>query len=85
MPAMTTHQSLRMTPLLAHQEFEDARVETDPEIINKLIITGRDAVQRTVESFMRKRSQIIQEEAAAQERCSLRATQLISTAAWMND
>ncbi|KXZ45344.1 hypothetical protein GPECTOR_56g441 [Gonium pectorale] len=35
----------------ARKEFEAARYEPDPEIINKLIITGRDCVQRTVESF----------------------------------
>jgi hypothetical protein len=50
------------------QEYEDARIETDPEIVNKLIITGREAVQRTVESFMKKRAAIIDEEAAAQDR-----------------
>ncbi|KAG2444674.1 hypothetical protein HXX76_001418 [Chlamydomonas incerta] len=35
----------------ARQEFEAARFEPDPEIINKLIITGRDCVQRTIEAF----------------------------------
>ncbi|KAG2495570.1 hypothetical protein HYH03_006170 [Edaphochlamys debaryana] len=35
----------------ARQEYEAARFEPDPEIINKLIITGRDCVQRTMESF----------------------------------
>lgn len=49
------------------KEYEDARFETDPEIINKLIITGRDCVQRTIEGFMKRRQQIINEEAAMQE------------------
>ncbi|KAG2449046.1 hypothetical protein HYH02_005795 [Chlamydomonas schloesseri] len=35
----------------ARGEFEAARFEPDPEIINKLIITGRDCVQRTMEAF----------------------------------
>ncbi len=59
---------LRVAERAHTQEFEDARIETDPEIINKLIITGRDAVQRTVEAFMKKRRSIIEEEAALQER-----------------
>mmetsp|Transcript_16313 Transcript_16313/g.35283 ORF Transcript_16313/g.35283 Transcript_16313/m.35283 type:complete len:188 (+) Transcript_16313:46-609(+) len=50
----------------ARKEFEDARHETDPEILNKLIITGRDCVQRTVEVFMKRRQSIIDDEAAKQ-------------------
>eukprot|EP00798_Chlamydomonas_sp_ICE-L_P024683 gene24683-10313_t len=46
------------------KEFEDARYEPDPEIINRLIITGRDCVARTVESFQKRRQQIIAEEQA---------------------
>jgi hypothetical protein len=34
----------------------------------QLIITGRDAVQRVVESFWRKRNAIIEEEASLRER-----------------
>lgn len=48
----------------ARKELEDARYETDPSIISKLIITGRDAVQRSVEVFMAKRKKIIDSEAA---------------------
>lgn len=44
------------------QEFEEARFENDPALVNKLIITGRDAMHRTVESFMQRRQQIIEEE-----------------------
>lgn len=46
----------------ARQEFEQARYERDPELINRMIVTGRDAVQRAVEGFMRKRDRIIAEE-----------------------
>lgn len=46
----------------ARQEFEAARHEPDPELINRMIVTGRDAVQRTVEGFMQKRQRIIAEE-----------------------
>ncbi|KAI8472532.1 MAG: hypothetical protein J3K34DRAFT_413948 [Monoraphidium minutum] len=49
----------------ARQEFEAARHEPDPELVNKMLVTGRDAVQRTVEQFMKRRQQIIEEEAAA--------------------
>lgn len=49
------------------QEFEDARLEPDPEIINKLIITGRDAVQRVVETFWKRRNAIIEDEASRQQ------------------
>lgn len=52
----------------ARKEFEDAKQETDPEILNKLIITGRDAVQRTVEAFWKRRSGIIAEEAEMREK-----------------
>ncbi|GAX72838.1 hypothetical protein CEUSTIGMA_g293.t1 [Chlamydomonas eustigma] len=54
----------------ARKEYEAARHENDPEIINKLIITGRDAVHRVVESFWRRRNQIIQDEASRQESSS---------------
>ncbi|KAF5838238.1 hypothetical protein DUNSADRAFT_3218 [Dunaliella salina] len=47
------------------KEFEAARFEADPEIVNKLIITGRDAMHRTVEAFVQKRQQIIDEEDSA--------------------
>jgi hypothetical protein len=47
----------------AREEYEAARFEQDPELINKMIVTGRDAVQRTIESFKKRREQIIDEEA----------------------
>lgn len=46
----------------ARQEFEAARHEPDPELINRMIVTGRDAVHRTVEGFLKKRARIIDEE-----------------------
>jgi hypothetical protein len=48
----------------ARQEFEAARHEPDPELINRMIVTGRDAVQRTVEGFLQRRARIINEEAS---------------------
>ncbi|GIL44079.1 hypothetical protein Vafri_1639 [Volvox africanus] len=45
----------------ARKEFEAARVELDPEIVNKLIITGRDCVQRTVESFAARAKALVEE------------------------
>ncbi len=55
-----------LLPLMT-QEFEDAKFEPDPEIINKLVITGRDAVQRTVEAFWKRRKTIIEEETLLQD------------------
>lgn len=49
----------------ARAEFEAARAEADPELVTRMIVTGRDAVQRSVEGFMRKRRAIIEEEGAA--------------------
>eukprot|EP00775_Hariotina_reticulata_P004601 gene4601-4855_t len=46
----------------ARQEFEQARFEPDPELINRMIVTGRDAVQRTMEAFMKRRARIIEDE-----------------------
>jgi len=43
----------------ARQEFESARFETDPAIINRMLVVGRDAVEQTKAKFMEKREQII--------------------------
>jgi len=43
----------------ARQEFEEARYEQDPEVINRLLVVGRDAVGRVSERFveeLRKKS-----------------------------
>ncbi|KAL6751557.1 hypothetical protein V8C86DRAFT_2776594 [Haematococcus lacustris] len=64
------HQGRTWRDLIRHstrKEYEDAKHEQDPEIVNKLIITGRDAMHRTVESFMAKRAHIIREEVAAHD------------------
>ena len=47
----------------ARDEYEAARFEQDPELINKMIVTGRDAVHRTIEGFKKRREQIIADEA----------------------
>lgn len=49
----------------ARAEFEAARYERDPELVGRMLVTGRDAVRRAVEGFMKKRDRIIEEEAAA--------------------
>ena len=36
----------------ARQEFEEARYEQDPEVINRLLVVGRDAVGRVSERFV---------------------------------
>jgi hypothetical protein len=36
----------------ARQEFEDARHEQDPEVVNRLLVVGRDAVGRISERFI---------------------------------
>lgn len=48
----------------ARQEFEAARREPDPELVNRMIVTGRDAVQRAVQGFLRQRGRIIDEESS---------------------
>lgn len=52
----------------ARKEYEEARFETDPEIINRLLVSGRDCVQQVKDRFVSQRQRIINEEAAAQER-----------------
>lgn len=42
----------------ARQEFEQARHERDPEIVNRLLVVGRDAVHQVAEKFMDKRKSI---------------------------
>ncbi|XP_068646547.1 uncharacterized protein [Aristolochia californica] len=38
----------------ARKEFEEARFETDPEVITKLLIGGRDAVQAALDKLVEK-------------------------------
>lgn len=42
----------------ARQEFEEARHEQDPEIVNRLLVVGRDAVHQVAEKFLQKRNSI---------------------------
>ncbi|XAR64224.1 hypothetical protein NMG60_11024483 [Bertholletia excelsa] len=47
----------------ARKEFEEARFEKDPEIITKLLIGGRDAVQSALDKLVEKqREQIAKEQ-----------------------
>ena len=46
----------------ARKEFEDARFETDPEIVTRLLIGGREAVQSTLDKLVEKQRQQIEME-----------------------
>ena len=43
----------------ARKEFEAARHEKDPEMITRLLVTGRDYLDQAMEKFMTKRQSII--------------------------
>ncbi|XP_010247976.1 PREDICTED: uncharacterized protein LOC104590903 [Nelumbo nucifera] len=43
----------------ARQEFEEARLERDPEVITRLLIGGRDAVQAAIDKLVEKQKQQI--------------------------
>lgn len=42
----------------ARDEFEAARHEKDPEIINRLLVVGRDSVNKVAENFAKKHSEL---------------------------
>ncbi|KAL9445796.1 hypothetical protein AB3S75_013644 [Citrus x aurantiifolia] len=44
------------------KEFEEARFEKDPEIVTRLLIGGRDAVQSALEKLAEKQRQQIDKE-----------------------
>ncbi|KAL2522296.1 LYR family of Fe/S cluster biogenesis protein [Forsythia ovata] len=46
----------------ARKEFEDARFEKDPEIVTRLLIGGRDAVQSALDKLVEKQKQKIEKE-----------------------
>ena len=46
----------------ARKEFEDARFETDPEIVTRLLIGGRDAVQSAIDKLIEKQQQQIEKD-----------------------
>ncbi|KAF6149672.1 hypothetical protein GIB67_017405 [Kingdonia uniflora] len=46
----------------ARREFEEARFESDPEVITRLLISGSDAVQATLDKLVEKQKQQIAKE-----------------------
>ena len=46
----------------ARKEFEAGRLERDPEMVNRLLLTGRDAVDQAVSKFLERREAIQREE-----------------------
>eukprot|EP00252_Welwitschia_mirabilis_P009700 TRINITY_DN2245_c0_g1_i1.p1 TRINITY_DN2245_c0_g1~~TRINITY_DN2245_c0_g1_i1.p1 ORF type:complete len:152 (+),score=3.89 TRINITY_DN2245_c0_g1_i1:117-572(+) len=44
----------------ARKEFEEARHETDPEILARLLVGGRDAVQKAIDMAVEKHRQILE-------------------------
>ncbi|EOY15132.1 hypothetical protein QUC31_000388 [Theobroma cacao] len=46
----------------ARKEFEEARFEKDPEVVTRLLIGGRDAVQTALEKLAEKQRQQIEKE-----------------------
>ncbi|KAH9611392.1 hypothetical protein KSS87_019506 [Heliosperma pusillum] len=46
----------------ARKEFEDARFEKDPEIITRLLVGGRDAVQAAIDKLAEKQRAQIEKE-----------------------
>lgn len=44
----------------ARAEFEAAKEERDPEILNRLIITSRAAVEQVMDRFLAKRQQLVE-------------------------
>ncbi|KAM6558643.1 hypothetical protein CsatA_027882 [Cannabis sativa] len=46
----------------ARREFELARFETDPEIVTRLLIGGRDAVQSAIDKLVEKQKQLVEKE-----------------------
>ncbi|KAG6598519.1 uncharacterized protein LOC111462339 [Cucurbita moschata] len=52
----------------ARKEFEDARFETDPEIVTRLLIGGRDAVQSALDKLAEKQRQEIDKKQSGRDR-----------------
>eukprot|EP00244_Chara_vulgaris_P006383 TRINITY_DN2420_c0_g1_i5.p1 TRINITY_DN2420_c0_g1~~TRINITY_DN2420_c0_g1_i5.p1 ORF type:complete len:179 (+),score=34.21 TRINITY_DN2420_c0_g1_i5:246-782(+) len=46
----------------ARQEFEQARFETDPEMVARLLVGGRDALQQALERFASKQEQVMEKD-----------------------
>lgn len=64
----------------ARQEFDVGRHERDPEMVNRMLLTGRDALDRTVGKFLERRATIQKEEDrsrdAGRDRAGARASDL---------
>ncbi|KAL5561672.1 hypothetical protein UlMin_031419 [Ulmus minor] len=52
----------------ARKEFEDARFESDPEIVTRLLIGGRDAVQSALDKLAEKQRQQIERDRGGGDR-----------------
>jgi hypothetical protein len=52
----------------ARKEFEEARFETDPEIVTRLLIGGRDAVQSALDKLVEKQRQQIERDRGGGDR-----------------
>lgn len=52
----------------ARKEFEAARFEKDPEIVTRLLIGGRDAVQSALDKLVEKQKQQIEKEQGGGDR-----------------
>lgn len=46
----------------ARKEFEQGKHERDPEMVNRLILSGREAVDVALDKFMEQRQKIMDEE-----------------------
>jgi len=52
----------------AREEFEQAKHERDPEVVNRLLVVGRDAVHQVAEKFLQKRAEINNEYTSGQRK-----------------
>lgn len=52
----------------ARKEFEEARFETDPEVVTRLLIGGHDAVQSALDQLVEKQKQQIEKERGGGDR-----------------
>lgn len=48
----------------ARMEYEQARYETDPEVIARLLVVGRDAVQAAIDKFAVKAEELVKKESS---------------------
>ena len=55
----TSRESIRES---ARKEYEAARFEKDPQIINKLIVSGRDCLEKSLQNVIDKQRQIVEDQ-----------------------